>query len=107
MPTSQPAILAALSAPRLSTYLAVNDGDLGSALDLYGWNARTSAALMLPAHFAEVTTQNAFDQAVTAVYGPSWPWEPGFEGSLPAPQPCVQLATISSAPERTTRRRAR
>lgn len=84
-PTNEPAILAALSSPRLSTYLAVTDWDLGRALQLYGWNARVSAALMLPAHFAEVTTRNAVDDALTEVYGPTWPWEPSLERSLPNP----------------------
>lgn len=89
MPTAKPlnpsAILAALSSPRMSTYLAVSGWDLDRALQLYGWNARISAALMLPAHFAEVTTRNAVDDALTAVYGPSWPWDPSFERSLPNP----------------------
>lgn len=84
-PTNQPAVLAALSASRLSTYPAVTDWHLGDALQLYGWNARVSAALMLPAHFAEVTTRNAVDEALTAVYGPSWPWDPSLERSVPNP----------------------
>lgn len=84
-PTNDAAIQPALSAPRISTYLAATDGDTGLALELYGWNARISAALMLPTHFAEVTTRNAVSDALTAVYGAQWPWDLTFETSLPAP----------------------
>lgn len=79
------AIQAALSAPRLSTYLRATEGDMNRALELYGWNARMSSALMLPAHFAEVSTRNAVADALTAVYGPRWPWSASFAGSLPNP----------------------
>lgn len=81
------AVISALSAPRMSTYLKATSGDEGRALELYGWNARVSAALMVPAHLAEVATRNAVDEVLTCVYGPSWPWDPTFEGSLPPPQP--------------------
>lgn len=74
-----------LSAARMSTYIAAAAGDSGLALELYGWNARVSAALMLPAHFAEVATRNAVSDALTTVYGPRWPWSTTFTASLPAP----------------------
>lgn len=67
----------------MSTYLTATGGDPQQAVELYGWNARVSAALMLPAHFAEVTTRNAVADALTEVYGPRWPWEATFERSLP------------------------
>ncbi|XAS71905.1 hypothetical protein VUN82_23005 [Micrococcaceae bacterium Sec5.1] len=82
-PATQTAIHASLSGPRMSTYLQAASGDMKVALDLYGWNARASAALMLPAHFAEVTVRNAVSEVLTAVYGPDWPWNSTFEGSLP------------------------
>lgn len=72
-----------VSSPRIGTYLGATGGDLARAVALYGWNARVSAALMLPAHFAEVATRNAVDEALTAVYGPRWPWDMTFEQSLP------------------------
>lgn len=75
-----------LSADRLGTYLAAADHDADRALDLYQWNARASAALMLPIHLAEVSTRNAVDEALTRVYGPGWPWSNGFVRSLPAPR---------------------
>lgn len=81
------AVIRALSTPRMSTYLAATSGDEGRALELYGWNARVSAALMVPAHLAEVTTRNVVDEVLTLVYGPSWPWDPTFEGSLPPRRP--------------------
>lgn len=76
-------ILAALSAPRMSTYVRATGGDVDAAMSLYGWNARISAALMVPAHFAEITVRNAVDEALTLVYGLRWPWNPTFERSLP------------------------
>lgn len=75
-----------LSTPRIGTYIKAAGGDTARAVELYGWNARISAALMLPAHFAEVTTRNAVDEALTAVYGARWPWNPTFVQSLPNPK---------------------
>jgi hypothetical protein len=78
------AIRGALSEPRFATYLAAAGGDEIRAVALYGWNARVSAALMLPAHFAEVATRNAVAEALEAVYDDvRWPWNPTFERSLP------------------------
>lgn len=79
-------IRSALSAPRIGTYVTAAGGDAVRAVKLYGWNARVSAALMLPAHFAEVTTRNAVDEALTGVYGARWPWNPTFVQSLPNPK---------------------
>lgn len=81
-PVDEVAISAVLSAARFSTYLA-ETGDLHRAMALYGWNARISAALMLPAHFAEVVTRNAAAGALETVYGPEWPWSKTFRKSLP------------------------
>ena len=82
-PQDIPAISAVLSAPRMGTYLAATGGDADRAVELYGWNARISSALILPAHFAEVSTRNAVDEALTAKYGTRWPWNASFEQSLP------------------------
>lgn len=83
-PTNEAAIRTALSAPRSSTYVSATGGDTARAVDLYGWNARISAALMLPSHFAEVSTRNAVSDALSTVYGPQWPWDNTFEQSLPS-----------------------
>ena len=85
-PVDDAAVRAALSAARSATYVTAAGGDTVRAMQLYGWNARISAAFMLPAHFAEVTTRNAADDVLTAVYGPDWPWDTSFTGSLPSPQ---------------------
>lgn len=77
------AIADAVSAPRIGTYLREAGGDLDRAVALYGWNARISAALMLPAHFAEVVIRNAVDEALAGAYGSDWPWNPTFRTSLP------------------------
>lgn len=85
-PTDEVAICDALSAPRASTYITAAGGDKARAMALYGWNARVSAALMLPAHFAEISTRNAVSEAITSVYGAKWPWNATFIQSLPAPR---------------------
>lgn len=72
-----------LSAARMSTYMEAAGDDTALALDLYVWNARISSALMIPSHFAEVSTRNAADEALTDKYGPDWPWNASFERSLP------------------------
>ena len=83
--TNLKAVASTVSAPRIGTYLKAVSGDLPKAVALYGWNARVSSGLMLPAHFAEVAARNAVDEALTTVYGPLWPWDRTFEQSLPNP----------------------
>ena len=80
------AIRRALSEPRFGTYLTATANDETKAIELYGWNARVSAALMLPAHFAEVAARNAVADALESVYNDArWPWNSTFEASLPNP----------------------
>lgn len=80
----------ALSAARIGTYeiaatVVPNLPVLADALALYAWNAQVSAAFMVPLHICEVAIRNAVSDALERVYGPAWPWSPGFERSLPAP----------------------
>ncbi|MEG8037786.1 hypothetical protein QP157_21460 [Sphingomonas sp. LR61] len=82
-PTNDAEIRATLSAARSGTYIAAAGGDPLRAVELYGWNARVSAAFMLPAHFAEISTRNAAADVLERVYGTRWPWSPTFEASLP------------------------
>jgi hypothetical protein len=77
------AVRVALSEPRFGTYLTATNGDEVLAVALYGWNARMSAALMLPAHFAEVATRNGAADALESIYGHRWPWSKAFTRSLP------------------------
>lgn len=84
-PTDTSAIRDVLSVPRMSTYLNAAGGDLDTAMNLYGWNARASAALMVPFHFTEVAIRNAASEALTSAYGPDWPWQAAFENTLPSP----------------------
>lgn len=82
------AIKAALSAARLGTFEAEIQPPgtvLPGALALYAWNAQVSAAMLAPLHICEVVIRNAVADALTAVYGPQWPWSPSFERSLPNP----------------------
>lgn len=76
---------AALSVPRLGTYINACVGTSANPLDLYGWNARISSALMLPAHFSEIAVRNAVSDALTHTYGDRWPWSEAFKTSLPNP----------------------
>lgn len=69
-PPNDAEIRATLSAPRSSTYIAAVGGDSIKAVELYGWNARASAAFMLPIHFAEISTRNAAADVLERVYGP-------------------------------------
>jgi hypothetical protein len=71
-----------LTASRIDPFLAAARGDLERALQLYGWNARASSALLLPAHFAEVVTRNAVSDVLARVYGADWPSSSVFEHSL-------------------------
>ena len=62
----------ALSAERLSTYLAAASGDHAAALRLYTWNTDISAALYGPLQALEIVVRNAFHRELAAVYGPAW-----------------------------------
>jgi hypothetical protein len=84
-PRNELAICDVLSAPRAATYITAAGGDVAKAMALYGWNARVSAALMLPSHFAEIAVRNAVAEAIEITHGPNWPWEAGFVRKLPNP----------------------
>ena len=78
-----------LSPARLGPYEAAAktqcDAD-PSALQLYIWNAQVSGAFLTPMHICEVAIRNAIAEALEPLYGPRWPWAPGFEQSLPTPR---------------------
>lgn len=80
------AIRRALSPARLSTYESPFEGrvdqPVAAALDLYTWNTKVSGAFLAPLHICEVAVRNAVSDALEAIYGPSWPWSPGFQRSL-------------------------
>lgn len=85
---SAKAIRLALSEARLGTYEALikpPTPKLDGALALYAWNAKVSAAMLAPLHICEVVIRNAVSDAISAVYGPQWPWSTVFEQSLPTP----------------------
>lgn len=74
-----------LSAPRFATYLSVKGGDKVAALELYRWNLELSAAFFVPLQICEVALRNSIVRAIEKIYGPTWPWQKGFEVSLPDP----------------------
>ena len=82
------AVSAALSLPRMSTYVAACAGATDSclaALELYAWNASVSAAMLAPLHVCEVVMRNAVADVLESVYTDRWPWSQAFERSLPDP----------------------
>lgn len=81
-----PAIRLALSPARFATYEAAARAvglSLEDAVKLYAWNAHVAGTLLTPLHICEVAIRNAVSAALTAVYGPHWPWDKNFENSLP------------------------
>lgn len=84
---SEQAVKNALTAARIGRYEAatVATAQLHGALALYAWNAQVSAAMMAPLHLCEVVVRNTVADALTAVYGPNWPWQQVFVTSLPSP----------------------
>ena len=80
------AVKTALSPARMFTYetKAQAEGHPATAgLKLYAWNARMSSALLVPLHICEVVLRNAVAEALESMHGSKWPWNPGFERSLP------------------------
>lgn len=86
------AIVSCLSVPRVGTYKAACTPASGedphvAALRLYRWNVEVSAAFMAPIHLCEVAIRNAVSEALTAVYGPQWPWSASLRQALPTTTP--------------------
>lgn len=77
------AVRSALSPARFQTYELACNGDSSKALQLYAWNAEVSSSLLHPMHVVEVALRNAVADAIAAIHGNNWPWNPGFERSLP------------------------
>jgi hypothetical protein len=78
------AVTATISPARMGTYLhATGFGADATALDIYVWNALVSGAFFSALHICEVVVRNAIAQALELKYGNHWPWEAGFERSLP------------------------
>ncbi len=79
-------IKAALSAGRISTFETATHTTQPSdpaAVALYAWNAQIAAYLLMPLHICEVVVRNAASEAIAAIHGANWPWNPGFHASLP------------------------
>lgn len=80
-------ITATLAPARLATFqLATGFSAQADALEKYSWHALTSAAFFSSLHVCEVAVRNGVDAALTATYGPDWPWNSTFEHSLPNPR---------------------
>lgn len=89
-----------LSSSRLSTYRQAIYDVLGEdvvdqAVELYEWNAKLSAAFILPLHLYEVTLRNAISEAISLRYGPDWPIDTAFINSLSGKQKTELVAATS------------
>ena len=69
------AIIATISKPRLSKYIAEAGGNTLYALALYHWNSQLSQALYLSLQSWEVSMRNKLSDFLCFKYGPNWPFE--------------------------------
>lgn len=67
----------------MSTFERMVQGDPAQSFALYQWNMRISSAFLLPLHVCEITVRNAVAEALTRQHGERWPWQPGWQSSLP------------------------
>jgi hypothetical protein len=74
-----------ISTPRFATYLRHCHNDRVNALRLYQWNMELSSAFIIPLHVLEVSIRNAVVEALESVHTSTWPWNQGFNISLPNP----------------------
>lgn len=80
------AITRSIAPDRLSTYAApAGSTDPLYPLSLYSWNVKISGAFLVPLQIFEVVMRNAIAEGLENKYGARWPWDRGFEWSLPAP----------------------
>ncbi len=71
-----------VSAPRLTTYSRLANGDEQRGLRLYRWNCALSQSLYWPLQCAEVSTRNAIARILIARYGQQWHQERKFRAAL-------------------------
>jgi hypothetical protein len=64
-----------LSKPRFAKYLQQANNDVGTAIDLYFWNARLSQSLYSYVQAWEVCLRNKISDFLTWKYGPDWPFK--------------------------------
>lgn len=55
---------------------------LEEAISLYEWNAKVSAAFMLPLNYCEVSLRNGISEALSNTYGVDWYTQDTFHRSL-------------------------
>lgn len=71
---------------RLFPYFIATDKDIELALALYRWNIELCSEFFKIIHYCEVGLRNGIAEAISNVYGKSWPWEQGFIETLHAPR---------------------
>lgn len=71
-----------MSAQRLGAYLRHADECENQALNLYHWNLKVSAEMIIPLSVTEVVIRNAIVEAIEAKYGSKWFKSKGIIRSL-------------------------
>lgn len=61
-----------LSPERLAPYLAVCDGDIQRAIELYEWNISLGQAIIRDVSHLEVALRNSYDRAMRESWGDGW-----------------------------------
>ena len=93
-------LIATVSPARFDTYLRAANGDHSEAVALYLWNAKVSAAFMVPLQLCEVAIRNAAVEAIEKVHGTGWTTSTGFLRSLPRHkfgfQPSDELRSVAA-----------
>ena len=79
-------IQTALSSERFGRYLNDCTNDINRACNLYTWNMAISGAFLPWLNITEVVLRNRIHTVLTSIHGPEWPWESGFEKTLPDPR---------------------
>lgn len=78
------AITNAISPVRLGTYANATGFSAGvTPLQIYIWNAQVSGAFIPSLQICEVAIRNGIANAILRQFGAQWPWDPGFERTLP------------------------
>lgn len=78
------AITRSISPARMGTYLsATGFGASATVIDIYVWNALVAGAFFSALYVCEIVVRNAVSQALELKYGGNWPWDGGFERTLP------------------------
>ncbi|RRD89377.1 Abi family protein [Conchiformibius steedae] len=72
-----------LSSERLGTYITYTHGNWDKATELYLWNMYVAGLFIPLLNLMEVILRNRIALALSAIHGPEWAWQSGFQRMLP------------------------